>query len=131
MHPHPVVAYSDAAYSISASDKNAVESAEIGHETENRLKKLIMIWRALHEYVNFVHGPEKPYRSLLPRTDLIYGRCGIPVVRPAGISAISGTYSSTVDFWIMYKNLRIHAMRATFRIVFSVRIFSFSFIGVY
>ena len=31
------------------------------------------------------------------------------------------TYS-TVDFWIMYKNLHIHAMRATFHIVFSVRI---------
>ena len=45
-----------------------------------------------------------------------------PVVRPAGISIISGTYSSTVDFWIMYKNLQIHAMRATFHIVFSVRI---------
>ena len=29
---------------------------------------------------------------------------------------------STVDFWIMYKNLQIHAMRATFHIVFSVRI---------
>ena len=28
----------------------------------------------------------------------------------------------TVDFWIMYKNLQIHAMRATFHIVFSVRI---------
>ena len=35
-----------------------------------------MIWRALHEYVNFVHGPEKQYRSSLPRTGLIYGRCG-------------------------------------------------------
>ena len=34
-----------------------------------------MIWRALHEYVNVVHGPEKPYRSLLPRTGLIYVRC--------------------------------------------------------
>ena len=31
------------------------------------------------------------------------------------------TYS-IVDFWIMYKNLQIHAMRATFHIVFSVRI---------
>ena len=29
---------------------------------------------------------------------------------------------STVDFWIMYKYLQIHAMRATFHIVFSVRI---------
>jgi hypothetical protein len=29
---------------------------------------------------------------------------------------------STVDFWIMYKNLQIHAMRATFHIIFSVRI---------
>ena len=35
----------------------------------------IMIWRAMHEYVNFVHGPQKPYRSLLPRTGLIYVRC--------------------------------------------------------
>ena len=34
-------------------------------------EKIIMIWRALHEYANFVHGPEKPYRSLLPRTGLI------------------------------------------------------------
>ena len=33
-------------------------------QTENRLKKLIRIWRALHEYVNFVHDPEKQYRSL-------------------------------------------------------------------
>ena len=41
------------AYSISASD-----------QTENRLKKLIRIWRALHEYVNFVHDPEKQCRSL-------------------------------------------------------------------
>ena len=47
---------------------------------------------------------------------------GPAVVRPAGISVISGTYSSTVDFWIMYKNLQIHAMRATFHMVFSVRI---------
>ena len=46
----------------------------------------------------------------------------VPVVRPAGISIISGTYSSTLDFWIMYNNLQIHAMRATFHIVFSVRI---------
>ena len=29
-----------------------------------KLKKLIRIWRALHEYVNFVHDPEKQYRSL-------------------------------------------------------------------
>ena len=36
----------------------------IGPQTENRLKKLIRIWRALHEYVNFVHDPEKQYRSL-------------------------------------------------------------------
>ena len=36
----------------------------IGPQTENRLKKLISIWRALHEYVNFVHGPQKAYRSL-------------------------------------------------------------------
>ena len=33
-------------------------------QNENRLKKLIRIWRALHEYVNFVHDPEKQYRSL-------------------------------------------------------------------
>ena len=33
-------------------------------QTENRLKKLIKIWRALHEYVNFVHDSEKQYRSL-------------------------------------------------------------------
>ena len=33
-------------------------------QTENRLKKLIRIWRALHEYVNCVHDPEKQYRSL-------------------------------------------------------------------
>ena len=36
----------------------------IGPQTENRLKKLIIIWRALHEYVNVVHDPEKQYRSL-------------------------------------------------------------------
>ena len=35
-----------------------------GPHTENRLEKLIRIWRALHEYVNFVHDPEKQYRSL-------------------------------------------------------------------
>ena len=38
----------------------------IGPQTENRLKKLIRIWRALHEYVNFVHDPENstgPYLS--------------------------------------------------------------------
>ena len=34
------------------------------NQTENRLKKLIMIWRALHEYVNFVHDPEKQYVPL-------------------------------------------------------------------
>ena len=28
------------------------------------MKKLIRIWRALHEYVNVVHDPEKQYRSL-------------------------------------------------------------------
>eukprot|EP01048_Picozoa_sp_COSAG05_P005406 COSAG05_NODE_319_length_11483_cov_406.525604_9_plen_115_part_00 len=33
-------------------------------QTENRLKKPIMIWRALHEYVNFVHDPEQQHRSL-------------------------------------------------------------------
>ena len=31
------------------------------------------------------------------------------------------TYSA-VDFWIVYKNVQIHAMRATFHIGFSVRI---------
>ena len=30
--------------------------------------------------------------------------------------------SGTVDFWIMYKYLQIHAMRVTFHIVFLVRI---------
>eukprot|EP01048_Picozoa_sp_COSAG05_P008278 COSAG05_NODE_623_length_8291_cov_4.353394_6_plen_96_part_00 len=37
-----------------------------------------MIWRTLHEYVNFVHGPEKQYRSLLPYyrvQALFYVRC--------------------------------------------------------
>ena len=37
----------------------------IGPQTENRLKKLVMIWRALHESVNVVHDPEKQYRSFL------------------------------------------------------------------
>ena len=36
----------------------------IGPQTENRLKKIIRIWRALHEYVNVVHDPEKQCRSL-------------------------------------------------------------------
>ena len=40
-----IVTHRSHIYSISASD-----------QTENRLKKLIMIWRALHEYVNFVHA---------------------------------------------------------------------------
>ena len=40
----------------------------------------------------------------------------------AAASIDPDTHSSTVDFWIMYKNLHIHAMRATFHIVFSVRI---------
>ena len=34
-------------------------STAIGPQTENRPKKLISILRALHEYVNFVHDPEK------------------------------------------------------------------------
>ena len=46
------------------SDLRGPISASDGPQTENRLKKLIMIWRALHEYVNFVHDPEKQYRSL-------------------------------------------------------------------
>ena len=33
-------------------------------QTENRLKKLIRIWRVLHEYVDCVHDPEKEYKSL-------------------------------------------------------------------
>ena len=36
----------------------------IGPQTEYPLKKLIRIWRALHEYVSFVHDPEKQYMSL-------------------------------------------------------------------
>ena len=52
--------------SISASShRKSSANHNIGPQTENRLKKLIMIWRALHEYVNFVHDPEKQYRSLL------------------------------------------------------------------
>ena len=89
-------------------------------------------------FINILHLPRRSppvlgRYTLRERTNLNnFGACliymdemqsnTIPVVRPAGISVISGTYSSTVDFWIMYKNLQIHAMRAKFHIVFSVRI---------
>ena len=59
------------AYSISASDKGVFRSVEIrpigtsALRLENRLKKLIRIWRALHEYVNFVHDPDKQHMSLI------------------------------------------------------------------
>ena len=44
------------------------------------------------------------------------------VVRRSVIPVASTRFTySTVEFWIMYKNLQIHAMRATFHIVFSVR----------
>ena len=29
----------------------------LGPQIENRLENLIRVWRALHEYVNFVHDP--------------------------------------------------------------------------
>ena len=48
----------------------------IGPQTENRLKKLMSIWRALHEYVNVVHDPEKQYRSLsAPQNAGVLGVC--------------------------------------------------------
>ena len=51
--------------SISSVEIGRISSDfDIGPQTENRLQKLIRIWRALHEYVNFVHDPEKQYRSL-------------------------------------------------------------------
>ena len=49
---------------VPSACKPAADGLSELFQTENRLKKLIRIWRALHEYVNFVHDPEKQYRSL-------------------------------------------------------------------
>ena len=49
-------------------------------QTETRLKKLIRIWRALHEYVILYMIQKKYTGPYLQRTGLIYGRCdAVPV----------------------------------------------------
>ena len=73
-------------YSISGSDKEVLRNRGsgldfcIGPQTENQLKKLIRIWRALHESVNVVHGPEKQYRSLPEWSPTGVGVCMTPLM---------------------------------------------------
>ena len=38
-------------------------------QIENRLEKLIRVWRALHEYVNFVHDPD--YSTVVVNTSIL------------------------------------------------------------
>ena len=62
----------------------------IGPQTENRLKKRIRVWRALHEYVNFVRDPEKQYRSL--STEFCkYLQCGLILFSPFSSLAACGS----------------------------------------
>ena len=44
------------------------EMQMLGPQIENRLEKLIRVWRALHEYVNFVHDPD--YRTVVVNTSI-------------------------------------------------------------
>eukprot|EP01048_Picozoa_sp_COSAG05_P015165 COSAG05_NODE_1796_length_4073_cov_2.160292_5_plen_160_part_00 len=57
---------SRACYTLMHTDHIRRSSANpsLGPQAENRLETLMRIWRALHEHVKFVHGPEKQYRSL-------------------------------------------------------------------
>ena len=56
---------------------------------------LITIWRALHEYVNVVHGPkQKRTGPFLPRAGLIYGRC-VDLVQN-GQGSISGSETTVI-----------------------------------
>ena len=63
-------------------------------QAENRLKKLIRIWRALHEYVNFVHDPEKQYSC----TGSYLGGLRPVVVRPPLMTHDSWTPSIAAAF---------------------------------